>query len=34
MGRRNFETSAERMEFLFELYKKYTEPLLAGKKKK
>lgn len=33
-GRRTFATSAERMEFLFELYKKYTKPLLTIKKKK
>jgi len=28
-GKHVFNSSAERMEFLFELYKKYTEPLLA-----
>jgi type I restriction-modification system DNA methylase subunit len=29
-----FPTESSRMEFLFNLYKEYTEPLLSGKKKK
>lgn len=32
-GKRSFNSSAERMEFLFGLYKRYTEPLLVKIKK-
>ncbi len=31
---KDFPTELSRIEFLFDLYKKYTEPLLGGKKKK
>jgi hypothetical protein len=32
-GRRGFESSVERMNFLFDLYKKYTAPLFVKKKR-
>ncbi len=33
-GRKTFTTSTERMDFLFELYKKYTSPIMAVVEKK
>ena len=34
-GKRSFKSELERLEFLFELYRKYTEPLgLDGREKK
>ena len=33
-GKRTFATEAERVAYLFELYQKLTEPLMAGEGKK
>jgi len=33
-GKRRFTTELERLEFLFELYRKYTEPLNLGTEKR
>ncbi len=33
-GKRTFSTEAERVAYLFELYQKLTEPLMAGEGKK
>lgn len=33
-GKRRFTTELERLEFLFDLYRKYTEPLVAAETKK
>ena len=34
IGKQNFSTEAKRMEFLFELYEKYTADLFAKEKPK